>query len=182
MALFNIIQAEFFHIGGKNASLEMLLNEYKEQAADDIELSLHGTKTYPLIKTVVRFFDKSGSIIALARKLERVEQQNKEVLEAFISAGYLRRKWLNIKFQYLTNRILALKKQVTSLAAQELLITIQMSGNIAVERADHSFDFVRRSEMYELYKTACMAINAWLFVFEPSSLCSDKNKLIARVM
>ncbi|MDP3726304.1 MAG: hypothetical protein Q8R36_03855 [bacterium] len=180
----NVVQAEFFHVGGKNAtSLEALFDECGERAADDYELMLCGVEACSQIKTVVRFFDYSGSVTAFARKFERTKQQDKDVLAAFVGANSFRRRWLGFRSRRLAGRILNLKGQGIYLAAQGLEAVTQIPNNIAVECADHSFRLARKDEIHELCESAHRAVGVWLFIFESNNyLFADKEKLIASVM
>ncbi len=174
----NIVQAEFFHVGGKNTSLGGLFKECGERVAEDLPLILQGVEPRSQIKTVVRFFDRDGSITAFARRFEQTEQR----FDALLSASGWRRRWLNFRSRRWAGNILALKEQAANLAAQELEASIQASDQVAVECLDNSFRPARKDELHELCEAARRATGVWLFVFEPNDLLADKNESVARVM
>lgn len=179
----NIIQAEFFHVGGEDInSLEDLSAELSERIADGLELVLQGGESYSSIKTVVRFFDRNGSVTRLTQKFERMNQRKEAVFKASMSANGLKQVWLNFQSRYYVNKAYSLRKQAEHLAVQEFITAIRKLNEIAVECVDHSFRHARSNEIHDLCERAQMATGIWLFIFKPNDLLADKNELVARVM
>lgn len=80
----NMVQAEFFHVGGENAgSLDALFEECGERVADGLELVLQGREARSGIKTVVRFFDVGSALTALALQAEALKKRDREVKERY---------------------------------------------------------------------------------------------------
>lgn len=180
----NIIQAEFFHVGGEGIfSLEALLAECCERSVDDLELALRGMKDRSSIKTVVRFSDVDGSVTAFAREFERISQLHEEAFSSFVEEdGFLRRAWLGFRSRRLVGKIIRLRKRGVRLAAQRLDAVARASGEIAVELLDHSFRPARDDEIHELCEAAHKAIHVWLFIFEPNNLFADENEQVAHAV
>jgi hypothetical protein len=179
----NIVQAEFFHVGGGDTpSLEALFDECRERVKEGLELVLQGVESRPRIKTVVRFFDESGKLTRHALKAERLHKKDRQTLQAFIHAKGLRRWWLNRQSRRLAGQSLALKKEARLLAAEQLRFAIRKSREVAIERSDHSFRHARKDEVHELAESAQNSTGVWLFVFRPNHLLSDTNTSVACAM
>ncbi len=179
----NIVQAEFFHVGGKNVrSLQKLLEECDERIAEGHELALEGIETNSRIKTVVRFFDSDGSMTAFAREFEEANRRKEAAFAGFMEAGNWKREWMNLRSRRLAGKILALKGQAAKRAAQALKAGARLPNQIAVERQDHSFRLARKDELHELCEAAQRATSVWLFIFEPNNLLAERNEPVANVM
>lgn len=179
----NIVQAEFFHVGGdQTPSLEALFAECGERLSDGLELVLQGHEPYSRIKTVVRFFDESGVLTNLALKAERLKKQDKELLDNFVRASGLRRWFLDRRSRRLAAQTLTLREDARVLAADQLCKTLQARREIAVERSDHSFRIAKKDETHELAESAHRSKGVWLFVFQPNNLLADTNTSVASLM
>ena len=179
----NIAQVEFFHVGGKDTpSLDVLFDECGERIADGLELVLQGCEAKSGIKTVVRFFDESGSLTKIALKAARLSRQDRALMNNFANAGGLRRWWLDIQSRRLAGQSIALKEKLRMLAAEQLREAISASRDVAVECFDHSFRPMRREEAHELIVATEKAKSAWLFVFKPNDLLANKNTAVAHAM
>ncbi|HUO56461.1 MAG TPA: hypothetical protein VMU27_03445 [Candidatus Paceibacterota bacterium] len=179
----NIVQAEFFHVGGGDTpSLEALFDQCRERVKEGLELELRGVESRSRIKTVVRFFDESGKLTKLAFKAERLHKKDNQVLQAFLKAKGLRRWWLNHQSRRLAGQTLALKEEARLLAAEHLRLAIRKSRDVAVEHSDHSFRLARKDETHELVESAYRSTGVWLFVFRPNHLLSDTNASVACAM
>jgi len=180
----NIIQAEFFHVGGDDVTLKEVLRECAERAADGHELSaVLGRETQFGIKTVVRFFDEDGSITEIVQQIEQTKQRRKDLFETFSRApSPWQTRRLNSQLQKLAGEIDELKKEVRQLVMHKVNYVARTPGNAALELADHSFRLIRDDERHELCEAVCGAVDFWIFVFEPNELLADKNELITSVM
>lgn len=171
----NIIQAEFFHVGGLDAPhLDVLIGECKTRIADGAR-----------IKTTVRFYDTDGSITSKAVSVSREDERLRKMVAGYTKANGWKRVFIG------TVCIFALKKRIRSREQNgkvlsyiqlKLLETLRTSGQICVERHDRSFRPMRKDEAYDLATAIAKAKNVWIFVFSPNELCADKNTLIAQVM
>jgi len=180
----NIVQAEFFHVGGSDMTLEEVLRECAKRAADGHELAaVLGRETQFGIKTVVRFFDVGGSITAFAQQFGQMNQQYINKQAALLEAtSWWKLRWLDLYSHSLAGRILVLKERGVRLAVQKLNDAVRSQSKVALELSDHSYRFLRDNEVYELGEAAYNASGVWLFVFEPNNLLAEKNKLVAYVM
>lgn len=182
-AELNIVQAEFFHVGGtETPTFEALLEECRERVKEGLELVLRGHEGRPHIKTVVRFFDETGELTRLALKADQLKRRDKKILDGLVSSTGLRRWFLNLKSRRLAGQTLALQETARLLAAHRLRDAIKASRTVAVEKFDHSFRLVRKDELHELAESATNSRNVWLFVFRPNNLLSDTNTPVASVM
>jgi len=180
----NIVQAEFFHVGGKNThSLGDLFAECRERTSDDIELISGEMKrdTPTSMKTAVRFYDGSGILTNAALKFKALEEREKALATRIFSGAEsrLRQRMLNFRASRLAGKILAMKERNVILAATELRVAYMAKEHIAVERPDRHFTLARGDELYELLEAAAKAKNVWFFVFEPNNLLADKNTVVA---
>lgn len=179
----NIVQAEFFHVGGKDTpSLKALFAECGERVADSLELTLQGYEAHSCIKTVVRFFDETGNLTKIAIKAERIKKRNKKLLDDFTGATGLQRWLLDIKSRWLAGKIIALSEEARMLASGYLCEAIRTSHEVAVECDDHSFRSIKGNEAHEIVESASNSRRVWLFVFRPNNLLADTNTLVACLM
>jgi hypothetical protein len=178
----NIVQAEFFHVGGGHSSLKDVIDDCKERIADGLDLVMQGGEARSDIKTVVRFYDVGGVLTRLAQQAEVLKKRNRICMDSFVNATGLRRWWLDRQSRRFAGKILRLKDDVRTHTAVQLREVVQASLDVAVERGDHSFRLMRREESHEITIAAERAKSVWLFVFQPNDLLSDKNVMIANAM
>lgn len=70
----NVLQYEFFHVGGKNVgSLEEVMAECTERTADNLSIAAAGDDTGPGIKTVLRVYDINGRVTHWAEQIKDLE-------------------------------------------------------------------------------------------------------------
>lgn len=164
----NIVQVEFFHVGKKCKSLEELAADCQERV--DI-----GSP----IKTVVRFNDECGNFTAMALKGKKLESRTRQLLKDFNLARRMRRWFLASQMQRLMRKQIALHEEAQVLVQKELRRIVRSSRSLAIERSNRSFRPLHSGEAHELMESIVAATGMWLFVFEPNSLLSDENRLIA---
>ena len=176
----NIVQAEFFHVGGENInSLEELRDEVFGRVADNLPLAMEGIEVSSGVKIVVRFYDDDGTITALVQEAACMRKSHDLLFEAFPSAGWFRRRWIDRRTSQLAAKILEAKDEALALATHQLTFAVQASRPIGVERADYSFRPMKAEEARELCEKAVVAKGVWLFIFEPNDLLADSNKMVA---
>lgn len=179
----NIVQAEFFHVGGKDTpSLDALLEDCGRRAADGFELALHRGEARSGIKTVVRFIDSDDTLTNIALRAEALERRDREIMKSFQSTSGLRRWWLNTQSRRLARKIILLKDRARAQSVKLLRKAIRLSYHVALERPDRSFRLIRKDEAHELLEAATKARSVWIFVFRPNDLLADKNRMIACAM
>lgn len=175
----NIIQAEFFHVGGKGLSLEEVFAECRERTADSRELSQAGIENDPHIKTVIRFFDKEGILTQAVIEAEEMRKHDEE-LSNHVSRSWGPVRWLLGMWLHLIERKIAVIDNDLRVATTLGCATIILSKEtVAVEKFDHSFRVVRPEERYDLLQSVCASTSVWVFVFEPNDMLADKNEMIA---
>ncbi len=179
----NIVQAEFFHVGGNNVdSLEELGNEIFGRVQDGLPLAMEGIEVPPPLKTVVRFYDDDGAVTAFVKEAARLRENHDLLFEAFPSAGWFRRWWIDRQTAQLAGKIVDAKGEALILAIRQFAAAVQASKPIGVECLDHSFRPMKPEESHELVEKVEAAKSLWLFVFQPNDLLADSNKSIARLM
>lgn len=171
----NIIQAEFFHVGGGSQSLEDMMQECVERARD-------GTP----IKTVVRFFDPDETITPFALQFAKKEKERRVLEKTLLGArgGFsFERILANRRHKLHSKKIRSMKEEAKLLAVRQLKAVTITSSEIALEcRHDHSFRLIREDEVHELLEAADAAVDVWLFVFSPNPLLGDTQSLVVSVM
>ena len=178
----NLVQAEFFHVGGRDATPESFLYELSERVADGLELAMQGLEPSFGIKTVLRFEDITGELTALVLRAKILTKVHAKIWKEFETAGRLRRWYLGRRNRRLTAKIDILKEGCKLRALLHLYKARESGHAIAVERYDHTFRFARKEELHELLDAAASSSSVWLFVFEPNDLLADKNKIVASAM
>ena len=181
--MFNVVQAEFSHVGGGEVrTLAGLLAQCQERAKDGLELALQGNNRRSGIKTVVRFHDQRGRLTSITRRYEKTERRDREIFSKFLTATELRRRLLDLWGRGLAGKSQRLRTAACILAAEELRNAIQTSAQVTVEQADNRFRPMRRDEAHELLESAAQAKYVWLFIFKPNDLLADSNVPVAALM
>jgi hypothetical protein len=168
--MHNIVQAEFFHVGSMDFSLELLGAECEDRMTDGSPLN-----------TTVRFFDEGGFVTEFVQLYQADAQLPWKLLSQYKKASRWRRLMLaHLFYATITKRM---TPEERLLRAQEFFFTIaETSRVIAVERPDHSFRPIEDNEFYDVKTAISRAAGASLFVFEPNELCADSNKIIATAL
>lgn len=167
--MHNIVQAEFFHVGGGSSTLEMV----------EIE-SLGRILDHSPIKTVVRFYDEGEFVTAYALRSQAIELHNRALYTQPVKS----RSWYEMLFSTLFGysygqtvepgeRLACVRDAFEAIA--------YTSKVIAVELPDYSFRPMHDNELYDLLTSVNRAKDAWIFVFKHNELCAKQNKLIASV-
>ena len=165
----NIVQAEFFHVGGKGVkTLEALDAEILGRVADGAP-----------IKTTVRFFDEGGFITDFVLNLASIEEHESSLVAAVSRTRGWKKSFLGRRHHRLVRRTLDLKARRARLAALQLRTAIETSRKVAVELPDRSFRPVAPDERHDLLEAAERATDAWIFVFKPNDLLADCHEDVA---
>lgn len=182
MKKHNILQYEFFHVGGRNlSSLEEVTAECIERTADNLLIATAGDDTGPGIKTVVRIYDMDGRVTRWAKQMKELEEQREVHLNAPrrnpITNWYTRWQIGRLNRQMDRGREL-----MVGYFTEYIGTSFKDEWNVAREIWNHAFRPARREEYIELRQAAITARSLWLFVFEPNDLLADKNESIVSVM
>jgi hypothetical protein len=170
----NIIQAEFFHVGGEEeifTSVGDVMDEIEERQRD-------GSR----IKTVVRFFDEDGTITDLALLINKEETKDTLIRENFLSFGWFGRKMASIKLQKLSRKIFLMREMHKILIINKIRFAIKNLRQIAVEDRDHIFRMIEPNEKYELIVSIEASKSLWVFIFEPNHILAEVNEEVVNVM
>lgn len=183
----NIVQAEFFHVGGKRiVTLTDLLKECWSRALDNALLVETGMEpSLSGIKTVVRFHDFSGAMTRLVQEYQQADTRATLIFEKFFSEPrWWKRKWLEYCHTKCFRKARRLKRLCSQRVQNELLN--RAPAEIAVEYSDDTgrkFRMVRANEYHEIREAIRKSKNDWIFVFEPRALLAVNSlTLIARSM
>lgn len=179
----NIVQAEFFHVGGEDVrSFNKLFNQMRERILDGLELTLAaGKEASSGIKTCVRFYDLDGTVTPRVQNTQRLEEAYTETLEILGESkpGSFHRWWFGGRLRRLHTKKELAKAQATTCVVRAFFYALKMKGPVAVERNDHSFRPMHGNEAHELAEAAANSKGVWLFVFRPNDLLSDTNTSVA---
>lgn len=178
----NILQYEFFHVGGRNASsLEEVMAECAERTVDSLPIAMAGDDTGPGIKTVVRIYDMDGQVTRWAQQVKELEAQREVHFNAprsnLITNWYARWQIGRLNRQMDRGRELMVRYFTAYIGT-----SFKGEWNVARETWNHAFRPARREEYIELHQAAIMAKSLWLFIFEPNDLLADRNEGIVSVM
>lgn len=177
-----VLQYEFFHVGGNNVgSFLDIVEECLERISDNIEIVLTGTSTGSEIKTVVRIYDLEGEVTIWAKQVIDLEAQREIHIYAPrknpITDWYA--KW---QIARIDRQIDSLKELILSYFIRYIDMSFKQDWNVSREIWDHTFCPARRDEYIELHEAATMSKGFWLFIFEPNDLLAGKNKKIVSVI
>lgn len=178
----NLVQAEFFHVGGEKSDLYEVLQECNKRMRENLELALAGVEYTSNIKTVIRFFDENGSITTCALKISNLKKQKLEAYNQIAHAKGFRRWILGKKIESLIQKCSRLNRTSTKLVIKGLCSAVSNSKEIAIEKLDHTFRLAKRNEFHDILTRAQHAKGMWLFVSESEHLLSNTNKQVAAVM
>lgn len=181
----NIVQAEFFHVGGKNTeSLEDLFEEIGERVKENFPLARAGIETGTGIKIAVRFFDQDNQLTDLTKKLQSLEDHYTATLDVLgTSAPNTWRRWyLGWCLRRIGKQKSALSEKVEREAVAACVASLQLRELFAVEQMDRSYRAIKPEERHDFQEKAQGAKRVWLFIFEPNDLYADKNKLVATML
>lgn len=166
----NIVQVEFFLVNMRG-TLENLLTECQERTEDDAR-----------IKTVIRFFDKTGTATDFILCVSRIDKKLQKLRDTIAYSKVPWKTIQNMRTIRLMKKRAVLKEKSVQLAVGWIHSAIQNQQPVAIENPDYSFRSVEKNETHELIETTSKSTSVWLFVFEPNFLLSDTNTLIAAVM
>jgi hypothetical protein len=175
----NLIQAEFFHVGGeKIRSLDALQAECLERTKEVAEPAVCGTDVISGIITIVRFFDYDGSLTKLVLQERQLNEEREQVAETLAGKlSWWRRILLIHRYDHLRAKMISAEGRVC-IVYQYLQHAILKGKPVAVELMDCSLRFVRAEEFHELLETTKNAKHVWLFIFSPNTSLSTRNELV----
>lgn len=178
----NLVQAEFFHVGGDGSSLDSVLDECESRLEEGLEMALRSLEPRNRIKTVVRFFDYAGDITAMAQQAQKLDEYREKNLDELLAGSGLRRWWLNTRSRRLAGASINLDKKAKLRAVVRLQEAIERSKEVAVEKIDHRFRLLHADEAHEVVEAAAASKRVWLFVFKPNHILADSTETVARLM
>ena len=182
----NIIQIEFFHVGGKDTnSLAELDFEMHERIMENLPLARSGFEVGSGIKTTARFFDsEDGMLTHLVQKIETLENVYTHTLDLLgTSPPYTFRRWfLGRRLRKIGRQKRRASEYVQRFSIKTFLAVLKAASPVAVESLDRSFRPMKNDERHDVIEKAITAKSLWLFIFEPNDLCADKNKSVAHLM
>lgn len=171
----NILQYEFFHVGGKGTFQEKfaeILRRYAETVSDAWNLAGSGVKPKNHLKTCIRIYDAGGVVTAWALEEKDLRRRRRDLLEN-------KRIWFwGFRMYRIERRIKWLRKQMRNFAVQNLRRAQLSHAPVGVETAGHRYVLAQRDELLELEREAQKAPDFWLFVFEPNGLLSDTHESV----
>lgn len=184
-AVSNIVQVEFFHVGGSaTESLEDLFEEMGERVRENLPLALTGAEANPGIKTTLRFYEDGDRLTMAASEIERLKRHHDAILNQYQDSSVGKwRKWnLKNQLQKVNARWSALREDTGEAARSSCISAILSRRPVAIERADRSFRLARPEELHELQEMALQAKGVWFFIFEPNDLLASVNKRVTSLM
>lgn len=177
----NILQYEFFHVGVGGRSLEAVLAECLERAAESLPTAMAGDDTGPGIKTCVRIYDTDDEVTRLVIELNALKDQYDTCL-FFAKDGMFARWRVRRKRARLDHRMQAVKGLIKGYFIAHMGAAFNEEKDIAREIGDHAFRLARREEYDDLRQSAIMAKRFWLFVFANNDLLADENEIVTHMM
>ena len=179
---YNVLQYEFFHVGGKDAgSLEDVMAECFERAADNLPMAIAGDDIGPGIKTVVRIYDMDGRVTHWAHQVKNLKAQ-REIHYNAPRSNLFTNWYARWQIGQLNRRMDKARELMVSYFTEYIGKSFNCEWNVAKETWDNAFRLARREEYIELRQSAVAAKYLWLFIFEPNDLLADKNTGVVSVM
>jgi hypothetical protein len=182
----NIVQAEFFHVGGKGVtSLDQLLKQIRERVNENFEFVLAtGKEMSPGIKTGVRFYDVDGAVTRYAQYAQKFNDAYYDTMGILgtTKLNSWRQRWHGRRLSRLYRKKECTKNSAIHFTTRAFCSALKAKRPVAVERNDHSFRLIRADEVHELAEAVEIAPHAWIFIFRPNDLLADTNTVVARVM
>ena len=166
----NVVQAEYFHVGGEASSPLDVIRISAERAALDSR-----------IKTTLRFTDPDGTIAGLATELTKLREDRETIGKRMSGGGSFFLTWM-LRFDYSSiSRTEALVyKKLRSVMMLKLGADLLTTTPVAIENPDRSFRLVRPDERHELLEAITAAKgDPWLFIFETDDLLASDAALVA---
>lgn len=168
----NIVQVEFFHIGGTSATLDALWEEISDRVS-----------TCSPLKTVLRFEDIDGSLTAYAlestQQYRQLRAWEKTILR--MKPGW-RLRFNDWRYRSSMRSYARHRDHLTTLCANAAVSAFKCKRTVAVEYLDHRFRMTMHDEHHELIERIRKAEIAWVFVFKPNELCSNQHLGVVSVM
>ncbi len=159
----HVIQAEFFHVGGRDATLESVQEECLDRIAE-------GSR----IKTTVRFYDHDDMVVSLVRNLLRERDLLGKLDAKSVSVRMsLHRLVLSIRRKLCVERIQKLENDRLRRVRAVLASKLAHGSSFAIENPDRSFRMVRPPERHEYLEATQRATGVWIFVFPGGNIVCD---------
>lgn len=170
----NIIQAEFFHVGGRG----------RQQTLDDlIGECINRRNEGASIKTVLRFYDDDrGSITRNVVHYKELDDLHEALVQKVFASHGLSRWFLDMSARQVARTRARAKKGHMRLVMNRLWEIPWSHQNIAVEEGNHHFRYAKWDEKKNLLAVVGKGKSVWLFVFEHNDLLADSNVSVARAM
>lgn len=179
----NVLQYEFFHVGGKSvSSLGYELAECAERAMDNLPLAVAGNDISSGIKIIVRIYDIDGRVTRLTRQVEELKAQQEVHINAprsnLFTNWYAR--WQIRRLQKRVDRAKKLMVEYYSAYVSTFLYTDGM--NVAREIGENIFRPAEMGEYIELLLGGNTAKDFRLFIFEPDDLLANRTNVVVSMM
>ena len=179
----NVLQYEFFHVGGKSvSSLGYELAECAEQAMDNLPLAVAGNDISSDIKTVVRIYDIDGRVTRWTRQVKELKAQQEVHVNTPRSNLFtnLYARWQIGRLQKRVDRYKEHMVEYYFMYVSKFLYTD--SVNVAREIQENIFRPAEMGEYIDLTLRGNTAKNFWLFIFEPDDLLANRTNMIIGMM
>lgn len=178
---YNVLQYEFFHVGGKGiGSLEDVMAECYERTVDNLPLAMAGDDTGPGIKTVVRIYDVDGRVTRWAQQVKDLEAQREIHFNGRRSNPFATwyTSWQIVRLNRRMDRV---RQLIVGYFTEYIDKSFTGELDVARETYGHAFRLARREEYVDLRQAAIMARGLWLFIFKPNDLLADENISVVSV-
>ncbi len=182
----NIVQAEFFLVGGEEEDLAAVMRKARERVDEAVEEILRGNPPHIFdarIKAGVRFFDERGVVSRVVKKI-RAYRKHYEVLQHRLTAKGKASLLLKVQLWWVVERIRQLEGMGRfNIVLQELKHALHSKRAVALEEFDHTYRPIADNEVYELLDSVSRARSVvWVFVFAHNELCSNTQTGLAYAM
>lgn len=179
---YNVLQYEFFHVGGKSIrSSEDGIAKCFEQTTTNLARAIAGEDIRSGIKTVVRIYDIDGQVTHWVKQTKYLEAQREFYLNT-PSSNIFTDWFVKWQIKQLNQGLNTARKSVVEYFTEYIDKSFNGEEGVAKETLDHAFRSAKQEEYIELQQSAIMSKGLWLFIFEPNDLLADENISVVHMM
>ena len=183
----NIVQAEFFHVGGEpGMSFNAFLGQVQERILDgfsDLRAGMNPADVRIGIKTCVRFYDYTGAVTReVAREQKAREYLDRTLKEPGEQMSLIRRYLLYRRVKRLLKEASPYTRLSHALCTKALAAALRKQNPVVIETWDHRFRPLKREEAHEVLEGIRRSKHSWIFCFEHNDLLADENKSVAHAI
>lgn len=157
-----VVQVEFFLAG--DGSFDGFIQDLLRRREESSRVNL-----------VIRFYDNDVSLKRLIIKYAHISKLHQRYRDQFFMAPKIWSSYYSWQSGRMLRKSLRIKESVRVKVLESLEDLVRRKGDIVIEESDWSFRLVNENEYHELFESAKVSKDFWVFLFS-----SQRNLIFER--